>query len=296
MKQFGLLKPSLLALSLAGLLGTASLSHAQITVTSSTDALALAKALIQDPSISIVSATYTGANGASGFFSGGSSQGVLPFKSGVILTNGSVNVAVGPNGSTGFSTSNSLAGDPLLTALAGGATNDASILEIHFVPKATVISFQYVFGSEEYPEFVNSYNDAFGFFLNGKNIALIPGTAAPVTINSVNDVNAGSNPLYYYSNTGATLNTELDGLVGRNLGYYLYASGTVNAGVDNVIHISIADALDTKLDSAVFLAGGSFINQPPIIDGAVPEPSTYGMIGAGVLLVGVMLRRWFSKR
>ncbi len=36
---------------------------------------------------------------------------------------------------------------------------------------------------------------------------------------------------------------------------------------------------------------------PPIPSStAVPEPSTYGMIGAGVLLIGAMLRRRFAKR
>jgi hypothetical protein len=62
---------------------------------------------------------------------------------------------------------------------------------------ADTLKFRYAFGSEEYMEFANSsFNDVFGFFISGpnpsggsytnQNIALIPGTATPVTINNVN--------------------------------------------------------------------------------------------------------------
>ncbi len=49
------------------------------------------------------------------------------------------------------------------------------------------ISFQYIWGSEEYYEYVDSpYNDVFAFFLNNENIAkLSDGTN--VGINSVNN-------------------------------------------------------------------------------------------------------------
>src|SRR5690606_24494876 len=47
--------------------------------------------------------------------------------------------------------------------------------------------FSYVFASEEYNEYVNtSVNDVFAFFVDGVNIALIPGTSTPVSINTVN--------------------------------------------------------------------------------------------------------------
>ena len=48
------------------------------------------------------------------------------------------------------------------------------------------VTFQYLFGPDEYYEYVDSaFNDAFAFFLNGENIALLP-DGTDVAINSVN--------------------------------------------------------------------------------------------------------------
>jgi len=53
-------------------------------------------------------------------------------------------------------------------------TFNAATLTFKFIPTADTISFQYVFGSEEYSEFVGTpFNDTFAFLLNGHNIALI---------------------------------------------------------------------------------------------------------------------------
>ena len=71
----------------------------------------------------------------------------------------------------------------------GFFTNDACVLEFEFScdTEPEGFSFKYVFGSEEYNEYVDTtFNDVFGFFLDGENIALIPGTPTPVSINNVN--------------------------------------------------------------------------------------------------------------
>src|SRR6185436_9045314 len=100
---------------------------------------------------------------------------------------------VGPNLLDDTSTDNAMPGDPSLDALVPGyETFDATILEFDFVcDNPTAISFQYVFGSEEYNEWVGSpFNDVFGFFLNGVNIATVPTICSsggiPVAINNVN--------------------------------------------------------------------------------------------------------------
>ena len=139
----------------------------------------------------------------------------LGITEGIMLTSGSINNAVGPNNASGASTSNGTDGDNDLNELiAEGSTfatttQDACILEFDFVPLADTLSFNYVFGSEEYLEYVNSsFNDVFAFFISGpnpaggtyvtQNIAFIPGTSTAVSINNLNDVDYSE----YYINNG----------------------------------------------------------------------------------------------
>ncbi len=84
---------------------------------------------------------------------------------------------------------NSGSNPPLTRAV----TTDAAVLEFDFTTDTGKLYIHYVFGSEEYLEYVGSdYNDVFGFFVDGENIALVcnadEGTYDPVTINNINDV------------------------------------------------------------------------------------------------------------
>lgn len=212
--------------------------------------------------VSVSNVVYTGANCAAGTFSGGT--GIIGFESGIILSSGNISNVIGPNDSPSKTTDNGLPGDASLDALIPGYTTyDASVLEFDFVPTSSVITFQYQFGSEEYPEYVNSpFNDVFGFFLNGVNLALIPGTTTPVSINNVNNGNPSgnypsfaTNPNYFIDNTAGTLNTQLDGLT-----VVFSATAQVNAGVANHIKLAIADAGDHVLDSDVFIQASSFVS------------------------------------
>src|SRR5690606_39091386 len=75
---------------------------------------------------------------------------------------------------------------------------DKSVLEFDFIPTGDTISFNYVFASSEYNSFTcTQYNDAFGFFLSGPgingpfsnnavNLAVVPNTTIPITVNTVN--------------------------------------------------------------------------------------------------------------
>ena len=90
-----------------------------------------------------------------------------------------------------------------------GIIVDAAVLEFDFVSTGDLAEFEFVFASEEYPEEVGSpFNDAFGFFVSGpgingpysnnsENIALVPGTNTPISINTVNQI---SNTSYYIAN------------------------------------------------------------------------------------------------
>lgn len=189
----------------------------------------------------------------------------LGISSGVIMASGAVAGAVGPNNSGSFSQGPPNAtdgfGDPDLAAISGGASiNNAAILRFNFIPTGDSLAFRFVFGSDEYPEYVNSINDVFGFFISGpgitgpylnnaKNIALIPNTNNPVSINSVNP---GMNAAYYNANNGQ-YNVQPDGFTD-----VLTARANVICGETYQIKIAIGDASDGGWDSWVFLEAGSF--------------------------------------
>ena len=204
--------------------------------------------------VSVDNVTFVGADCAAGSFSGG--PGIIGFETGIILSSGDIAGVIGPNTDTAWGWDNGLAGDADLDLLIPGYfTYDATVLEFDFVPSTSVFAFDYVFGSEEYNEFVSSsFNDVFGFFVNGVNQALIPGTDN--TSVSINNVNNGSNPAYYRNNDfqdgSAPIDTQLDGLT-----VVLTATAAVNAGVTNHIKMAIADAGDGIYDSDVFIRAGS---------------------------------------
>ena len=222
------------------------------------------------PGVTVSNIRYTGAPVAGGTFTGGS--GIIGFENGVILSSGDIASVPGPNDAGGTTTNNGQPGDPDLNALIPQNTFDAAVLEFDFECTGTqTISFQYVFTSEEYNEFANTnFNDVFAFFLNGTNIALLPGSGNPVSINNVNCGNpfagAGPNCTEYINNECGSRDTEMDGLT-----VVFTATAAINPGV-NTIKLAIADAGDSVLDSNVFIRGQSFQCATPAPFFDVPSP------------------------
>jgi hypothetical protein len=210
--------------------------------------------------VKVSNISYTGAAVAAGTFTGGTSA--VGFDSGIILSTGKA-VDVAPPESFFASTDNGQPGDAQLAALAGvtlAETFDAAVLQFDFVPKGKTLTFNYVFGSEEYPDFAppnsSTFNDAFGFFLNGKNVALLPNGQAV----SVNTVNVVTNTQFFINNAANGMDlgpqirdTSLDGLT-----TVLTVTAAVNPGVTNHIKLGICDTGDGVFDSDVFIKGGSF--------------------------------------
>lgn len=233
-----------------------------ITVIPVNDASTGAQQLVETltgPGININSIEFTGSieGYQSGFFFHGMEAG-LGIDEGIILSTGSVYNAQGPNTSNQISASLDLPGDADLTALAGFQTYDANILEFSFIPESDSVSIRFVFGSDEYLQYVNTqYNDVFAFFLNGENIALVPGTSQPVTINTINHL---VNTQYFRNNSSSPypFNLEADGFT-----TVLTARGAVTPGQENIIKMAIADGGDQHIDSWVFLEAGSFTISNP---------------------------------
>lgn len=260
----------------------ASAVRGDMTVTpmgGSLNANAMAAALLDSSSgIVINSASYTGANGASGTFEVGTD--IIGIDRGILLTSGTVQSGPGPNDDDGAGVDNGRAGDAQLEALLpppGAETLDASVLTIHFTPTGSQIQFSYVFASEEYNEFVGSeYNDIFAFFVGGTNYAVLPGTSTPVAINNVNCGNPlnpflpPTNCSFFIDNTSGALDTQMDGMT-----TVLTFTAPVNPGVQNTMRLAIADVSDGILDSAVFLAGGSFTDD----SGCVPSATKVCLLG-----------------
>lgn len=253
-----------------------SLGKAQLVTSTLLTPQQLVQNVLIGTGVNASNITFTGASNAIGSFDGSNCN--VGIGSGVILTTGTVlnSTAMGaqegpfgPNDNGGSGVDNNQPGEPLLAALAGNTSFNAAVLEFDFVPQSDTIKFNFVFGSEEYLEFVNAgVNDAFGFFITGpdpgggnftdKNIALIPGTTIPVTIDNLNST---VNAQYYIDNgdgatspqNGSNTFIQYDGLT-----QVLEARSPVICGSTYHIVIAISDIGDGVLDSGVFLEAGSF--------------------------------------
>ncbi len=194
-------------------------------------------------------------DGAGGLYLGASD---LDFSNGVILTSGCTDVAFSPNTLGSASCSNGGQGYSPLEELAYNGTFNACVLEFDFVPQEDSIEVSYVFGSEEYPEYVgSSFNDIFAFIIEGlpeypenmplpnRNIAIIP--TSPEVHVAINFLNFASYSEFYVDNTG-----------GQEIQYDGYTTGlTAKAKVTpfNTYRLvfAIADVADDIYDSGLFI-------------------------------------------
>lgn len=250
---------------------------AQITVTPTSTATALATALAGS-GVTISSPSLTCAGVSNGTFTVtpgtlvGTGPAVFGINSGIVLSTGRVSSSAG-SAATLASFNTGMAGDADLTTLAGASTYDACILEFDIIPTGDTIKFDYIFGSEEYNNSnCGPYNDAFAFFISGPgitgtaNMALVPGTNIPVTVNSVNNGVPGSGytlanctsmgagspfTAYYDDNTGGSSFTMK--------GFTKVFTAIHDVIPCNTYHlkITIADAGNHLYDSEVFIKQGS---------------------------------------
>ncbi|MFB8795049.1 MAG: choice-of-anchor L domain-containing protein [Microcoleus sp.] len=224
--------------------------------------------------LSNFSVSVTGNSAAFGTFT----NDPFGLQSGVVLSTGRVTDIPGRN----LKDNLMIDGTDLNTDLgARGEAGDLTQLDLRFFvdSRADKLFFEYVFGSEEFPEFGGSeFNDSFELLLNGKNLAKLSDGQAVTINNLVPDPNNRStdNPDYINnpSLTGLAANIiKLDGFT-KVLGF----EGLLKQNQTNVLSIRIKDVGDGNLDSAVFIKGGSLGTKKAE---AVPEPMTLGGLMAG---------------
>lgn len=207
--------------------------------------------------VTVVSASYSGDNRSSGIFTDGDAvaPGVTPADSGVLLSTGKLRDFTNSKGEANQDTNtssnmrNGIDNDADFNALAGTNTYDASILDADFIPDGDMMSLQFVFSSDEYPEYAGSiYNDIVGVWVNGQPVELSVGTGET----AVGTVNDSSNENLYVDNTADAYNTEMDGFT-----VTMTLKIPVIAGEVNSLRIGIADVADSSFDSTLLIAGNS---------------------------------------
>lgn len=251
------------------------ISSAQLTTSTALSPAGLVQNVLLGSGVTVSNITFNGSAVSIGQFDGsacnvGLASGIV-MTTGTVINTGSGDGPHGPNnnGASGFD--NSMPGNALLNNVVGGTTYNAATLEFDFIPYSDTVRFNYVFGSEEYPEYVGSqFNDVFGFFISGpgiaggqQNIARLPGGAAV----AINNVNAGTNAAFFVNNgdggqspqNGSAFYIQYDGFT-----KVLTAESKVQCGQTYHLIITIADVGDGILDSGIFLEANSLSSQTPV--------------------------------
>ena len=283
-------------LSLFVLLFTVSHGFGQLTVSRvnpNNNITYLVKNILLGNGVIASNITFSGDDTAIGYFNGTASN--IGIDSGLLITNASILAAPGPNNTPSWTYSWPRCAtyhDSDLAALIGvpyAQVHSAALLEFDFIPYSDTIRFQYVFGSEEYPEFVNStFNDDFGFFVSGpgisgpyshnaENIALIPNTTTPVAINNVNcllDYNyyvCNWWDTNYPCNVGCPTDSMMPFTTVQFDGFTtpLTAMAIVECGKTYHIKLAICNIGDCAYASGVFLKSGSFTSSGTTVSSGV---------------------------
>jgi len=221
-------------------------------------------------------ASVSGDSYATGIYTNAS--GLWGLSPGIVLSSGNVeDYSDGPNTSGSFSTDFGRGGHVDLTSLSGYPTYDAVSFSFDFRATQNTISYDFLFGTDEYPEWVGTqYNDPFGVYLTDskgtKTQLSFDQSGNPITVNTA----------WMSESTG----TELDGRTG-----YLQTTATVAKGQDYNIEFAIADASDHVWDSTAYLSNFVGADDPVDIyglfigvkdDGSLwpPQAPLYGHVDA----------------
>lgn len=198
----------------------------------------------------------------------------LELEKGMLLSTGKITDIPAP-GSNFATTGLGFPGDKDLDAISrlGGSAElslDACAVELEVFAATDELTFEYVFGSEEYPEFVGTpFNDIFAFLVSGpgiagdiglgdkKNIAKLA-NGTPIEINSVNQ----ETNWQYFRNNEFGPSLVFDGLTADFLGKKNSLTARIKTVPCNtyLLKFVVGDRLDDQYDSGVLISdikGGS---------------------------------------
>ncbi|AKS44642.1 Hint domain-containing protein [Octadecabacter temperatus] len=239
----------------------------ELTYNTSATAMQMANSIFGN-GVTVTGASYSGSSYSSAIYSNGDAVAgnVTPGDTGVILSTGQASRFTGSSSQSNTSTNTSTNtgganNDADFNAVAGTSTYDASFMVVDFIPTDAVMTMQFVFSSEEYPEYSNSiYNDAVGVWINGTHVPLSIANSG-TTINTVNQTN---NINLYNDNTSDQFNTEMDGFT-----VTMTLTIPVNVGTTNTIKIGIADVGDSSYDSNLLISADSVQTELVALDDLV---------------------------
>jgi gliding motility-associated-like protein len=210
-----------------------------------------------------------------GYFNGVNSN--IGLSEGVIMATGNATIAIGPNdlGSASSTTTGAGIEDDLAILSQTMSLFDIASIEFEFMTLGDTLFINYVFASEEYPEYSGgSFNDVFGIFISGPgisgpysnnaiNLAKVPGTNSDISINTINNGSTNSGPCvncsYYVNNGngGAPQNGMPDVVQYDGFTVEIESSVKVVCGEVYKIKFAIADVMDATWDSGLFIKKGS---------------------------------------
>lgn len=196
----------------------------------------------------------------------------FPISNGIIIRSGIAKYTEGPYTANNESSQITTSGDIDIQAISdkNGQTapvTDVAFLQFDFTPLSSNFSFDFLFASNEYGQYQCGFSDVFTFLLTDlntgttTNLAIIPGTAIPVSVKNIRDaaynsacLSANTNLFSRYNAT----NPATSAINMRGETVLLTASSPVIPNRNYRIKLAIADYNDSSLDSAVFIKGGSF--------------------------------------
>lgn len=207
------------------------------------------------PNYQLTNVQFTGHPLAIGSFVSDSSN--LGLKKGVILTTGGIwgeDGPQGPNDKSNAAIDNGYGGSSFIPD-----SYNAAVLEFDLYTFVDTVEFRYVFGSDEYPEYVGSqFNDQFRIFIEGpgingiQNLSYLPSNVYA----GINTINAGAHPSLFVGNgSGSTAPHNESEYYIQYDGFTvpLTAKAAVQIGQTYHLTIVVVDVADAIFDSGVFI-------------------------------------------